>query len=209
MENKKKVLVIAPHPDDADLGCGGTLARLVESGCELFLISLTNYTTTQSGMKPTDIVLECENAMKVFGIERWELHHFTIRQFPSDRQWILEFLFKYRSFNPDLVLTSSMSDLHQDHSALPMEVMRVFHGASILSWELPGKWNHGAFKPNCFITLEKRHVDKKRQAMLCYKTQQSKDYFKRIDTYLEMTKLRGMQVGVEYAEAFEVLRWIV
>jgi len=192
------VLVLSPHTDDGELGAGGTISKLVEYGSEITYLAFS---------APRDILKkECEEALKILGVKKFDIFDFKTRHFPTFRQEILELLFNYSQKNKiDLVLTPSTQDLHQDHKTMTDEALRAFKYSTIFGYELP--WNNIYFRENCFISLEERHVKNKLNALECYNTQKKRQYFKK--EYLKsVLRSKGIQIGKKYAEAFEVIKFV-
>jgi LmbE family N-acetylglucosaminyl deacetylase len=122
----------------------------------------------------------------------------------------LEELIKIKeSFSPDLIIGPSLNDFHQDHQTVASEMVRAFKtNASIICYEMP--WNHISFNSQLFVRLEKRHIERKLSLLNHYKSQleMKRSYFSPEFIY-GLAKTRGVQCNSEYAEAFEVLRWIM
>lgn len=197
--NFKRVLAISPHTDDVELCAGGTIARLIEEGCSVAYRAFAYGDSTK---------LECIESMKILGIEDYEIFSFKPLHFPKQRQEIQQLLHDYnQERSPDLVLTPSRDDLHQDHQVLTLEALRAFKNSTILGYIQP--WNHIAVYENCFIKIEKRHLEKKIEALWKYKSQfeRGRKYFNK--RYLESLAIAsGMRIGYEYAEVFEVIKLI-
>lgn len=196
------VLVLSPHTDDGELGAGGTIARFIEEGRNVWVMAFS--TADQPHLEA-----EFESAGQALGIpqERLVVRNFSRRNFPTSRQAILQHLITGRDLiKPDLVLTPSLHDIHQDHQVVSAEAVRAFKRTSIWGYELP--WNNLVFETRCFVLLEKRHIEAKAQALKCYESQQHRAYLDEALVWA-MAKLRGTQVESQYAEAFEVIRWIL
>ena len=120
------------------------------------------------------------------------------------RQEILEDLIKIRSNKHfDLVFIPSPHDIHQDHTTIAQEGIRAFKNTTILGYELI--WNNLTFNTECFIQLEKKHIERKVLALKEYRSQGQRNYLS--DEFVfSLAKARGVQIGCEYAEAFEVIR---
>lgn len=195
----RNVLVLSPHTDDGELASGGTINRFIERGSRVFFIAF-------SAWRPI-LKKECRDSLQALGVKDYEILDFPRRHFPEKRQEILQYLYdlnQERKF--DLVLTPSTSDLHQDHQTVTNEALRAFKHSSIFGYELP--WNHIEFRENGFIALEERHVETKLNALWCYKTQLERIYFDR-DYLIGLTRSRGVHIGVKYAEAYEVIKFIL
>ena len=111
-----------------------------------------------------------------------------------------------KEIQPDLIFVPSLNDIHQDHQVIANEGLRAFKRHTILGYEEP--WNNIVFESRSFIALEKRHVEKKIEALRCYKSQQHRSYLTE-EAIWGVARLRGTQLEGGYAEAFAVLRWIV
>jgi LmbE family N-acetylglucosaminyl deacetylase len=206
----QRLLVLAPHTDDAELGCGGTMARLLEEGTEIFVAT---FSTAEGSVPPgsADNRLETEfvESMVRLGIppSRQRICHFPVRRLTSFRQEVLEEVVQLgRTFRPDTVFLPSGCDLHQDHQVVHQEGTRAFKHLTVLGYELP--WNHISFTASAFVTLQPRHLDSKWHALECYSSQVElgRPYFNR-DFIESLARVRGTQVRVAFAEAFEIIRF--
>jgi LmbE family N-acetylglucosaminyl deacetylase len=204
------VLALAPHADDVELGAGGSLARWISEGKEVFYVAFSIAEKSVPEGLPKDILeQEAKEATKVLGIAEGNLriYKFEARTFPKFRQEILELLVSLREeLKPDLVLMPSLRDMHQDHHVVAEEGIRAFKHTTILSYELP--WNLLGFEPQAFIALGKNHLDRKMRAIGCYQSQKARNYANK-EFFYGLAKTRGVQANCAYAEAFEVVRWIV
>lgn len=210
MNEKNRVLVLAPHTDDGELGCGATIARFVEEGREVHYVAFsTAKESVPEGMPKNILEIEVREATRRLGILQENLHVFgyTVRKLNYLRQDILEDLVRIRNqIKPDLVFMPSLNDLHQDHATVAHEAVRAYKNTSILAYELP--WNNIDFSTQCFNIVESRHVDRKIEALAAYGSQKMRKYMD--GEYVKgWARTRGVQVGWDYAEAFEVIRWIL
>jgi len=207
--NFKRTLVLAPHTDDGEFGCGGTISRLRESGSDVFYAAFS--ACRQSVLKefPEDILItEVKAATKELGItpSNLILYDFEVRTFNFHRQEILEEIIKLKNdIKPDLVFIPSINDIHQDHFIISNEGIRAFKMSTLLAYELP--WNNFSFTTSCFFKLGENHIEAKLRALKCYKSQQHKPYANE-DFIKSLARVRGVQTGGEYAEVFEVIRMI-
>jgi LmbE family N-acetylglucosaminyl deacetylase len=206
----KRALVIAPHTDDGEFGCGGTISKLISSGVEVNYLVFSSCEKSVPKKYPSDILKkELINAAKKLGIYEKNIHllNYDVRTFNFHRQDILDDLIKYRNkLNPDIVFIPSINDIHQDHSTIAIESIRAFKFNTILSYELP--WNNFTFSNTCFVLLDENHVNNKIEALSEYKSQSHRNYSsKKFVKSLAMT--RGIQVNSKFAEIFEVVRIIM
>ena len=204
-----KILVLAPHTDDGEFGCGGTIAKLTETGAEVYYAAFSLAEESVPPPFPKNILeTEVKAATTELGIspDNLLLFRYQVRHFATHRQNILEDLVKLNhDLKPDLVLMPSLHDLHQDHSTISIEGLRAFKKTSILSYEMP--WNNMNFSTQAFIKLTEGQIVKKIKALECYNSQKAKNYASG-EFIKSLAHTRGTQIGVKYAEAFEVLRWI-
>ncbi len=206
----QKILVLSPHTDDAELGCGGTIARFVEEGSDVHIAAFSICEESVPAGIPRDTLFhEWHDATLELGIARDRLHLFRypVRYFPDHRQEILENLIQFRDhLRPDLVFIPSLQDLHQDHHTIAEEGLRAFKGTSILGYEIP--WNNILFETRSFIYLEKQHIERKIAALKCYRSQHFRGYAES-DFIFSLARTRGVQIEVPYAEVFEAIRLIL
>ncbi len=204
------ILILAPHTDDGEFGCGGAIAKLVEQGKNVSYAAFSVAEKSVPKEFPSNILeTEVRKAVAVLGIPAPNLHVFRyeVRTFPQRRQEILEDLVRLQQeLNPDTVFLPSLHDIHQDHQIVAMEGLRAFKRRTILSYEMP--WNNMSYQTQGFMFLEERHVEKKIEALKCYESQKNKPYAS-ADFIRSLAITRGTQIGVKYAECFEVVRWVV
>jgi LmbE family N-acetylglucosaminyl deacetylase len=209
MDLRQAVLVLAPHTDDAELGCGGTIARLLREGCDVFVAAFsTAEASLPAGAAPTRLRDEFLCSMQVLGIppDNTFVFGYPVRRLSYHRQDLLEELVKLRNqVNPSMVFLPSANDLHQDHQVLNAEGLRCFKDMTVWGYELP--WNNIGFPAQAFVTLEPCDLRAKWEALQEYKSQfeLGRAYFSR--EFIEgLARVRGVQVKSPYAEAFEVMR---
>jgi len=210
MQQPKRVLVLAPHTDDGEFGCGGTIARLIEEGADIYYVAFsTAKESVPEGMPENILEVEVKEATKRLKIPSANLliYGFTVRKLSYHRQEVLEELVKLKKdIEPDIVFLPSLNDLHQDHYTVAMEGLRAFKKTSMFAYEVP--WNHIEFKTQAFIRLEKRHIEQKIYAIDAYNSQKMRDYAKP-EFIWGLSTTRGIQIGHTYAETFEVVRWVM
>jgi LmbE family N-acetylglucosaminyl deacetylase len=210
MFNFKRIIVLAPHTDDGELGCGGSIAKLLEENKEVYYVAFSiAEESVPEGFPKNILEIEVNEATKRLGIPSSNLivYKFKVRKLNYVRQDILEELIKIKKeINPDLVFIPSPNDLHQDHYTIAMEGIRAFKQVSVLGYELP--WNNITFHTQAFIKLQKRHIEKKIEALKAYKSQSNR-FYTTADFIWSWAKTRGAQIGAEYAETFEVIRWVM
>jgi LmbE family N-acetylglucosaminyl deacetylase len=206
----KNVLVLAPHTDDGELGVGGTIARLVEQGVKVSYAAFSTAAASVPEGLPRDVLkTEVREATRRLGIpeEQLFIYDYEVRKLNYARQEVLENLIALRAqVNPDLVFMPSLHDIHQDHTTVAMEGLRAFKNKIVLGYELI--WNNLTFDTQCFVQLEERHIRRKADALTAYRSQAHRDYMSE-EFIFSLARTRGVQIGTAYAEAFEVIRFII
>ena len=207
IEQWRKALVLAPHTDDGEFGCGGTMARLVAAGCEVRYHAFSIATRSlPPGFPPDTLAREVAEATSELGIpgEWLTVHDFDVRTFPERRQDILELLVAlWEEWQPDVVFQPSLHDVHQDHRTIAEEGLRAFKRTTILGYEIP--WNNFDFEYQWYVALEQRHVELKVAALEKYASQQHRRYAN-AEYVRNLARMHGVNVNREYAEVFQVYR---
>ena len=207
IEAWRRVLVLAPHTDDGEFGCGGTMARLLDAGVDVRYVAFSIATKSlPPGFPPDTLAREVREATAEIGLapEQLTVHDFEVRTFPEHRQEILELLIDlWAEWPPDAVLQPSLGDIHQDHQVIAAEGLRAFKRTTVLGYEIP--WNTLNFNYQAYVSLEQRHVERKVAALGRYESQQHRNYAN-ADYIWNLARTRGINIGRELAEVFEVYR---
>jgi LmbE family N-acetylglucosaminyl deacetylase len=210
MSGKNRIMILAPHTDDGEFGCGGTIAKMIEGKKEVFYVAFSHAEkSVPKGFANDVLVSEMREATKLLGIPDQNVITFdySVRDFPLHRQDILEnMVYLERQIKPDMILLPSINDTHQDHLTVAQEGFRAFKKNTMLGYEIP--WNNLTFNTTCFVFLERRHVEKKVEALKCYKSQLDRAYANE-DFIYSLATARGTQIGATYAEAFDLMRWVI
>ena len=189
------VVVLAPHTDDECLCVGGTIAKMVEAGRDVYVYAFSCGTSNTS---------EFKGSCRVLKATAHPFTHFKTRTFPESRQAILDCMIEIREqIKPSIVFLPASSDCHQDHRVIYEEGKRAFKHSTIYGWEAP--WNSFNFSNTCYVTLSPDHMMSKVTAMQEYVSQFGRSYL-REESIISLARVRGMQAGCEYAESFEVIR---
>jgi len=203
------VLILAPHTDDGELGCGGTIARLIEEGHTVWYAAFSICEeSVPDGFAKDALEREVKLATKSLGIapDHLILKKYPVRKFTVHRQNILEDLIQLRiNIKPDLVFMPCSKALHQDHITIFEEGMRAFKHFTCYGYDLP--WDTVQFNTTAFYKLTKEQVLKKCVAMKFYETQRFRTYVDE-EFIIGLARVRGAQIANNYAEAFELLRLI-
>ena len=217
------VLVLAAHPDDEVLGCGGSLARHSEQGDNVLLVTMTNGESSRFTAPETDRrKLSLRKSCEVLGIR--DCKSFDFADNALDKYPLLEIIQKVEndliSFNPSVVYTHSLSDLNIDHQICskiahtvfrpqpgkPCPEIRLFEVLSATHW---GSSESPSFCPNLYIDISE-HLNKKIEALSAYSDEMRPyPHARSVDSVISLSSFRGTTVGVANAEAFRVVRKVL
>ena len=218
----KTVLVIAAHSDDEALGCSGVIARHVAEGDKVHLLFMTDGVASRSGSGDGDNRLtSAHGASKILRVTS-----FTNLNFPDNQMDSIPLLDIVKEIEntivqtqPEVIYTHHIGDLNIDHQithkavvtacrpqpGFCVEEVYAFEVLSSTEWNTPGVQ---AFSPNVFIDITD-YIDIKKQVLEIYSEEMRQPPHSRsIDNALRLNALRGNSVGVDYAEAFELIRMI-
>lgn len=206
----QNILILAPHTDDGELGCGATISKYLREGKNVYYVAFSSCEQSLPDNVPNDTLKrELYEATHKLGIpkENVIILNYEVRNFASHRQEILDDMLTIgKKVKPDLVFIPSLNDIHQDHNSIAMEGLRAFKKVSIFCYEVP--WNNFTFNNQAFSYVTEEDVQNKISAIKCYKSQKDRAYI--TDDYTRaLLKTHGVQIGVEYAEVFEVPRLIL
>ncbi|MDP9881373.1 LmbE family N-acetylglucosaminyl deacetylase [Variovorax boronicumulans] len=210
MKAPTTILILAPHTDDGEFGCGGTIARYVSEGARAIYVAFSAAEQSVLPHLPSDILrTEVRSATAKLGVLERDclVLDFEVRRFPELRQQILDKMIELnREFNPDMVFLPSANDTHQDHQTIAQEGFRAFKRTTMLGYEVP--WNNLDFRTSCFVDIGGEHLERKIQAIGMYESQKHRSYANS-EFIRSLAITRGVQIGKQYAEAFEVVRWVI
>jgi LmbE family N-acetylglucosaminyl deacetylase len=218
----KTILVIAAHSDDEALGCSGVIAKHIAEGDDVHLLFMTDGVTSRSGSGDVDNRLtSAQVASKILKVSS-----FTNLNFPDNQMDSIPLLGivkevenKISELQPEIIYTHHIGDLNVDHQithkavvtacrpqpSFCVEEIYAFEVLSSTEWSAPGV---EPFSPNVYIDITD-YIDIKKQVLEVYSEEMRQPPHSRsIDNALRLNALRGNSVGVDYAEAFELIRLI-
>lgn len=198
----KRVLFLGAHPDDIEIGCGALIHHIVQK-TDILCVTLSD---NQKNPDLKYVKDEHLRSMKVLGVpeEKIIFGPFITRVFPDSRQEILEYFLKLRQeFQPDLIFTHSMQDVHQDHNTMTDEALRAFRGITVLGYDVV-RSSYGFF-PHFLVEVTEEDANKKIEALSQYDTYQDRYYFNKELTRSIMVR-HGALAEVSFAEGFDILR---
>lgn len=225
---KKKILVIACHPDDEILGCGGYFDKY-KSRYKFKIIFLAEGSSCRYKDKvknkvkiDRDIAIRRNSALKalkLFSINDISFHNNTCGQLNKVPQTKINRIIEneIKDFKPNIIFTHSNKDLNLDHQTIFKSVLVATRPTiiknivnEVYSFEILSstEWNYSKnFRPNYFIKISKKNLMNKWKALKCYKTEiQKKPYPRSLFGIETLAKYRGLQSGSIYAEGYELIR---
>ncbi len=227
----KKILVIAAHPDDEVLGCGGIIAKEIDNGNTVKVSILATGKSSRYKESPLNIETEIDElyresrkALSILGVHPRDIIFGNFPDQKLDTIPILDIIHFLKDiiqhYKPNIVYTHHAGDYNVDHKIVfdaSVFVCRPYHGEhypeELYSFEVLSstEWAYQSiipFKPNVFVDI-KEHIDKKKQAILAYKSELKKYPHPRSEKGVDnLAMKRGNEVSKEYVEAFELIRKI-
>lgn len=225
-----KLLVVAAHPDDEILGCGGTLAKAIALGVEVAVLFLgegvsarfpiDRYENEEFHNQTTIRNANACSAMNLLGIKEYKFGERLCGQF--DKYPILSLVKsieeEMEQFSPDILFTHNSSEVNIDHR-LTYEAVEIacrptrdYIPREIYSFEIPcsGSWTfQSTFKPNVFVDISD-YFDLKMKAWSCYESEARPFPFPRsVEGLLALSQYRGMMSNLMLAEGFKLLRMTI
>lgn len=197
----KKILALGAHADDIEIGCGGTILRLLEENpaAEVYWAVLGT-----SGQRRTEAVESANLFLANARRKEIAVKEFRDGYFPYIGTEIKDFFEELkRKYLPDVILTHYRGDLHQDHRLVSELTWNTYRNHLILEYEIV-KYDGDLGAPNFFVHLPESVAQKKIQTILqCFKSQRQKRWFTE-DTFSSILRLRGIESNApeKYAEGF-------
>ena len=223
---KDIVLVIVAHPDDESLSMGGTIIKHINRGDDVFVISMTNGISARDNSNIKEVIQRKNSSIEaasILGFTWGECFDFNDNQ--MDVYPLLEIVKSIEKaknkYCPTIVYTHSTADLNVDHRIITNAVLTAFRPQpnekcrEIRLFEIPSATDYGnysitgTFIPNLFISLSEKQFELKIKALKAYKNElREYPHSRSLESIKFLAKLRGSQVGLNMAEAYEIIRKI-
>lgn len=219
-------LIVSPHGDDEVLGAGGLIAKLARAGARVRVVFLAVDASPHYGLaQPTvldDRLREIATAARLLGYEYRVVYAgagMLERLDTVPQRELIDLLEEeFNTFRPDLLLLPEGQDYDQDHracfaaglaAARPIPTACGKHFISrVLTYEMPKLAWSQAFQPRLYWDIG-GEIDLKLNAIRAYTTQlREPPHIRSLDNIRALARLRGSEIGVDYAEGFAVLRWV-
>jgi len=207
MTNKQVVLALGAHPDDIEIGMGGTVAKLVGMGYDVNLViaTLPNFVETDTKEERKK---ESTISAKVMGCKTPQFLDLSPEEIIFNRKFVTQIDRIIRNYNPDAIFTQWIGDSHQDHQALTKAVIAAARDSNnVFMYEttIPGGISETAFRPQLYVDVTET-LDSKRNALDCFDSQKIRCGHLWVDAIVGRCPYRGYQINTKYAEAFEVIK---
>ena len=204
-QRPRGVLALGAHPDDVEIGCGGTLLRLADRwpGLPVTVAVLTGSAQRHQEAKVAcDVFLAgCDVTLKTFDLPDGRLPAVwgQVKQHLEDVA---------NDVDVDVILTPRTDDAHQDHRLVAELVPTVWRDHLVLEYEIP-KYDGDLGQPNLYVTLSEAIArEKVRLLAKAYPSQIHRDWWDE-EMFLGLARLRGMECRSRYAEAFVVKKAVL
>jgi len=195
------ILCIGAHSDDIEIGCGGTILRLLSDWDE---VEINWVVFGSAGQRKSEAIASASNFLTAVKQKTIIVKNFRDGFFPYVGGEIKSFFEKLKKrVSPDIIFTHYRHDLHQDHRFISDLTWQTFRDHLILEYEIP-KYDGDLGSPNFFVHLDES-VSQRKIAFILenFKTQRDNHWFTR-ETFLSVLRLRGIESNSPhgYAEAF-------
>lgn len=196
----KRLLCLGAHSDDIEIGCGGTLLRLIEEYRDL---EIKWVVFSAEGARTNEARSSARAFLRGAAKSEVIVKDFRGSFFPYEGEQIKGFFETLKSFAPDVVFTHYRDDRHQDHRVLSDLAWNTFRSHVILEYEIP-KYDGDFGTPNVFVPVTERQCLHKATLLLKhFRSQVDKHWFTK-ELFLATPRIRGMECDspTQYAEAF-------
>ena len=211
------IIVLSPHADDVEIAMGGTIAKYVDEGHNITIITAIlpreNIDGNTDEFMNKNRKKEQKKSANILGANL-EILDLDPYDFAFNRKYIKLFDQKIKSYKPDMIFSCWEHDTHQDHKNLAKILFTVTrkNNISLNMYEtmLPGGINTYSFNPQYFVNISK-YIDLKIKALKAYESvfvNKKNNYSKYFDSIVGRAKFRGEIIGVDYAEAFLIVKKI-
>ena len=231
----QRVLILAPHPDDEVLGCGGLIHRCKQEGGKVYVLFLTVGETRDFSAKgvstASERIAEIEEVAAFLGYDGYRIafpgnaYHLKLDALPQ--KTLIDAIergpeISLQALEPTIVALPLPHDYNQDHRAACFAMMTATRPSPpkyrslqrlVLQYELPSNtWTDQSAiaVPNCFVELSQEDLDAKLQAFQCYKSQlKDPDVPLSVSGMATLAQMRGFNAGCRYAEGFVAKRVLI
>lgn len=208
-----KILAIGAHADDIEISCAGTLIKAQEKGHEVRVILMTksdykNYDGKVCRTKK-QAISEAKESFRLMGIKKYIVFPFQTKAVPFDVRSVEMIDKEIDKYKPDVIITHWPHDSHQDHINTSKAVIAAArYSNSILFYEpvMPSGRSYHDFGREFYVDITENFL-KKQETIKAHKSQHKKYGNAWLEAISAKDRERGFEIGTQYAEAFQVMRW--
>jgi N-acetylglucosamine malate deacetylase 1 len=208
MSKKQSVIAFGAHPDDLEIGMGGTLAKLARLGYDVNLVIATLPNFVKTDIKEQRRI-EATMSAKTLGCKSPQFLDLSPDEITIGRKFVTMIDEIINKHKPEAVFTQWIGDSHQDHQALTRAVIAASRDSNNLfmyETTIPGGLTENAFRPQLYIDITET-LEAKSNALDCFHSQKNNRCGNLwIEAVVGRCSYRGYQMNVKYAEAFEVVK---
>ena len=218
LEKNSKILVLAAHPDDETLGCGGTIKHLSDKGYNVELLTFTDGVGSRN-KKDKNRNEKLDEVSKILGISKYKYGKFWDNALDSvPLLQLCKFIEKNTKGPYDIIFTHFIGDLNIDHQLVTKAALTAFrpqygHKTKIYSYYVPSSTDYNplsTFDGNSYFELSEDDVKAKIKALAIYNKEMRKNPHSRsYENVLNLIKVWGNEVGLDKAEKFKLIREII
>lgn len=195
-----KILCLGAHPDDIEIGCGGTVLRLINE-----IPRAQFYWVVFSGddVRQEEALQSAQSFLKDVARKEIVVNQFRMSYFPFVGADIKDYFEKLKGvFSPNIIFTHRRRDAHQDHALVSKLTLNTFRDSLVLEYEIP-KFDGDLATPNVYVHLDESHVEKKVDLILKnFQSQRARPWFDE-EAFRSILRIRGIESNsARYAEGF-------
>ena len=207
MYEKQSILAFGAHPDDIEIGMGGTVAKLNGMGYDVNLVvaTLPNFVSTDTKEQRR---IEATMSAKVMGSKQPDFLDLSPDEIIFNRKFTTLIDQIIRKYKPEAIFTQWIGDSHQDHQALTRAVMAASRDSNNLfmyETTIPGGVTESAFRPQLYVDISET-LEIKKSALNCFDSQKIRCGDPWIGAIVGRSLFRGYQMNTKHAEVFEIIK---
>ncbi|MGZ8887140.1 MAG: PIG-L deacetylase family protein [Nitrososphaeraceae archaeon] len=209
MSDFDRILVFGAHPDDIEIGMGGTITKLVKIGHDVIMViaTLPNFTIADN---KDERKLEAISSATILGCDSPEFLDLAQEDIVFGRRMVTLVDSLIKKYNTSTVYTQWIGDSHQDHQILTQSVIaasRDVNNLYMYETTIPGGLTEKAFRPQLYVDITKE-MENKTKSLKCFKSQELRCGPFWIDAIVGRSIYRGYQMNTKYAEVFEIVKTV-
>jgi LmbE family N-acetylglucosaminyl deacetylase len=207
MYEKQSILAFGAHPDDIEIGMGGTVAKLNGMGYDVNLVvaTLPNFVSTDTKEQRK---IEATMSAKVMGSKQPDFLDLSPDEIIFNRKFTTLIDQIIRKYKPEAIFTQWIGDSHQDHQALTRAVIAASRDSNNLfmyETTMPGGVTESAFRPQLYVDISET-LEIKKNALNCFDSQKIRCGDPWIGAIVGRSLFRGYQMNTKHAEVFEIIK---